>query len=71
MSYKNYLKQLYFDPKKPDSYGKALINYTAPYEKRESMFWDKSNPTTPTHADCIACATSNEDIEEPGQNFKI
>jgi hypothetical protein len=31
----------------------------------------KPNPTTPTHADCIACATSNGDIEERGQNFKI
>jgi hypothetical protein len=24
----------------------------------------KSNPTTPTPADCIACTISNEDIEE-------
>jgi hypothetical protein len=24
----------------------------------------KSNPTTPTPADCIACTTSNGDIEE-------
>jgi hypothetical protein len=31
----------------------------------------KSNPTTPTPADCIACTTSNGDIEERGQNFKI
>jgi len=28
----------------------------------------KSNPTTPTPADCIACTTSNE---ERGHNFKI
>ena len=31
----------------------------------------KSNPTTPTPADCIACTTSNGDIDERGQNFKI
>ena len=31
----------------------------------------KSNPTTPTPVDCIACTTSNGDIEERGHNFKI
>ena len=62
MSYKTYLKQLYFDREKPGSYGS--VNKLCRAVRKEGKYvLGPIQPTKPTPADCTACATSNGDIE--------
>ena len=48
----------------PETYHRRFVNVLIVNGPQYTTVLLKSNPTTPTPADCIACTTSNGDIEE-------